>query len=523
MHDVLSLVRIYFKGVKPLSQMLGAKKKIGKIGMGILMAYGFSVIAVMMGFTYYAYAAQSMEAGFLVASVTTFLFIFLASLLSVPSLFVTARDMPFVLSLPVDPWDIVLSRFLIGFLGYLPFGLFLYVPMVVVQCILSSFSFLSLLSSILSMLLIVLSAFSLATILSACFSRLAGIGKRSRAGKAFLSLSIVLIVLFSSRMVVRFSEGTLSSTQLASQITTWYTLFSPFLLYARSVSSLPWFLLSAVISLLLSLTAIALEKKWFWIFRSSLRNSVTKRKKRMESAQNRSPEKALFDREFIIMKSEGLFMTQIVMELCIPILLFVIYAFMGVLTDMTDSFSSLLSPQQTMFVVFLVIALFMTMSSLSSTSVSREGKHFAEDALYPVPPKEFLRAKVRFHLCLGFPVSLLYLVISVLACGFPFLHLLWMAPLLFLTLLTSSLYALAIDYRRPNLEWTLPQQAIKSNFNVFLSMLLSLLLLGLDALCFFLVRNPVLSICLSYAVTLCAAFFSWRLAGKSASLGLGGR
>jgi hypothetical protein len=54
--------------------------------------------------------------------------------------------------------------------------------------------------------------------------------------------------------------------------------------------------------------------------------------------------------------------------------------------------------------------------------------------------------------------------------------------MLLLVSVASAAIGLAIDYHRPNLSWTLPQQAMKSNINAMLAMIPSLALVAVLAL-----------------------------------------
>ena len=124
--------------------------------------------------------------------------------------------------------------------------------------------------------------------------------------------------------------------------------------------------------------------------------------------------------------------------------------------------------------LFLVLLMMASLGMLSSTSVSRQGKMFNLDRLYPLQAKHFVQAKLVLHLLLfGLP-NLAYLIISLLALQLSLFHLGWMAPLSLLSLAVISTLHLALDYHHPNLDWTTAQQAMKSNLNGLLGMLIAL-------------------------------------------------
>jgi hypothetical protein len=167
----------------------------------------------------------------------------------------------------------------------------------------------------------------------------------------------------------------------------------------------------------------------------------------------------------MIIKSQSMFQMEIYAEIAIPVILLIVYAVTGVVGELSSSFEVVKTYPKLPQAILLTFALFSSFSSVSSTSVSRQGALFFLDRTYPVPARTFVLAKVRLHLkylCLSAQV---YAFVTLVWMRLPLLHILWIAPLLLLLSFAVSCAGLAIDYHRPNLGWTLPQQAVKSNIN----------------------------------------------------------
>ncbi len=115
------------------------------------------------------------------------------------------------------------------------------------------------------------------------------------------------------------------------------------------------------------------------------------------------PQRALMKRELLIIRSESMFVFEIVGELGIPVLLLVLYSFMGgILDELAEVASQLIETGVFLQLVYLLLLLFANLSMISSTSVSRQGKRFGLDKQYPLGAGTYVQAKLLFHLVLVF-------------------------------------------------------------------------------------------------------------------------
>lgn len=125
-------------------------------------------------------------------------------------------------------------------------------------------------------------------------------------------------------------------------------------------------------------------------------------------------------------------------------------------------------------VVILGAALFMTIcgsvNGTASSTFSREGAQFWISRMIPVAPREQAAAKF-LH---SYLVAMLGVATaSVVAAVFLHLRAAYLAPAVALSLVAGVLLAavgMMIDLARPLLDWTNPQKAIKQNLNVLLAL-----------------------------------------------------
>jgi len=211
-------------------------------------------------------------------------------------------------------------------------------------------------------------------------------------------------------------------------------------------------------------------------------------------ARQRPIRLSLIRREIAVLTSSSTFIFQETMELLIVPLLLVIYAVAlpGEILGQALSFISttpLIGP-----IVLGVLSLMTNITSMSSTSISREGKRFGLSLTIPVAGREQIKAKLAVHIMLLFPAYLLDVIIVMILFKLPPRMLFFLVPAGPVFEVFSFITGMFFDLKRPILWWTHPQQAIKNNVNsmvgpasIMLLMIalaapaVPLLLAGLDA------------------------------------------
>lgn len=439
--------------------------------------YSYQLVGLLMGIPYL---------GVLFASIAGFFLVLFFSLSSVSTTLYQSKDLQMLRPLALDEKSLVVSRLVLIYLLHAPLYYLITLPALVVSLWVDGFSLLYGVGCLLFILLGPILPLGVSAILSMLLIHLCK-GRRFKTMQEMSSmiLFVVLIVAMSAFMTRNMGDSSLldfnyeamiaSIAPLVGRIEALFPLFFMQATMLFSLSSLIWFVLISVA--VLCFVVWYIPKK----YNTHLSFLLSNQQRHMASAKRvvsrkRSRIKALLKREIVIIRTYSVFTFELVGELLIPLLLIVIYLATGVMDEISlllDTVQDLEYLPQLIFLLFLLVANFCM---LSSTSVSRQGSLFVLDRLYPIDPRTFVQSKVLLHLVLVFIPNILYMSAALYFMKQDMRMLLYYLPLSLLAIFSCANMHLAIDYKMPNLQWTLPQQAMKSNINGLLGMLSSLVL-----------------------------------------------
>ena len=169
------------------------------------------------------------------------------------------------------------------------------------------------------------------------------------------------------------------------------------------------------------------------------------------------------------------------------------------------------NPAVVMGILAAVMGYMSGMNPALSTAVTREGKGHDFLTALPVPHRTFIRAKF----IVGFGLGTAGLIAATVALIFCFpgyeLNVVLAFVLCVLFSYVNSAMALIRDIRKPRLDWVTEQEAVKQNFGVLISMLVSWgILIALAGLAYLLISAglgmlPVFGILAAVLTVLCAA------------------
>ena len=147
-----------------------------------------------------------------------------------------------------------------------------------------------------------------------------------------------------------------------------------------------------------------------------------------------------------------------------------------------------INPALVMGILAAIMAYMSGMNPALTTAVTREGKGHDFLTALPVPSTTFIRAKFIVGYGLGMAGIIAATVAMVIIFpGFELQVILACILCLLFSYLNSAL-ALSRDIRKPRLDWVTEQEAVKQNFGILISMLISWgILLALGVLTYFLI------------------------------------
>jgi ABC-2 type transport system permease protein len=217
---------------------------------------------------------------------------------------------------------------------------------------------------------------------------------------------------------------------------------------------------------------------------------VSRKRRTLSSAEitgkyskRNSPVKAIFVREWKLLLRTPIYvingLTGAIMGPFILIIMFFAQSGTGD-SDMAQLFEILRNPDYQVYVTLgaLGITLFTAgMNTVASTSVSREGRNFWIARMIPVSPRKQVLAK----LLQAYMVSLLGIVTTCIVAGvflqFSLLRLLLVFLVGIVCAVPLTAFNLLLDVFHPKLVWNSEQEAMKQNMNGLLGMLVSILFL----------------------------------------------
>ena len=148
-----------------------------------------------------------------------------------------------------------------------------------------------------------------------------------------------------------------------------------------------------------------------------------------------------------------------------------------------------INPALVMVILAAIMGYMCGMNPALSTAVTREGKGHDFLIALPVPYPTFIRAKF----IVGFGLGMAGIVAASVALIFLFpgyeLQIALACVLCLLFSYVNSCLAISRDIRKPRLDWVTEQEAVKQNFGILISMLISWgILIALGVLTYFLIK-----------------------------------
>lgn len=526
------------------------KNKTSAVSKGLLalliaggLIIGVGSILLMLGFNYYSFqqigiAMGHPDFGMLIAVAIGALFVFIFSLVAAPNGLYQGKDLPLLMTLPVSQAELLTSRVLLIYINMTMFYTVFVLPGIVVSALFTGVTLQLILGGILLLIIGPLLPTMLGCVVGMCILRIRGKRGSGGAGEFITVLLLVAVVMLAQRGMMTFTEsGIMDDPYLmietfAGILTGVYRFGFPFALKSAMLFSTGglvsgWLgsVLTCLLTGVLSTLVILLVSKTFNQVVSLAQNTAKARRSSHATTEKDYRPKSIVMtmalREWDIIRSASVFLSEILMVAFMPLVLIAIYAISGVLNSLSfmaqDFSGTVLFP----VVVSGILILMDCFSQMSSTSISREGAMFAVSKTWPVPETEAVKGKLLAHMVILFIPHVAFTIICVVFFKFSFVHLIWMLPLGFFSILGTGALGLAIDYKRPNLAWKLPQQAIKQNMNALIGMgysfayllvLAGVVVLGYGVLKFPLFITMVIA-CFASAI-LC--YVSYKIACKAA-------
>ena len=512
------------KGLIGAGQTKKARKKGAAVGFVLLLLYGFAALGFMFWHFLSTVAVPFHALGldwlfYTVAGLAAFSLMLVGSVFFAKAQLYEARDNQLLLSMPIRPGDVLMSRMLTLLVICVAFSLPVTVPTAIIGLMYMEPTALEIVSFVLLFLLLPLLSLALSALLGWLFSVLSARVKRKAL---FGTLLCVIFIVLYSLFMARLNTSIMFVGEHAEELAQTLGAFLPVYWFgvALGQGSVAYTLILVVIFIGVAALVYALLSATF--IRTATANRGFAKVKYVERrTAAASPDAALFRRELARFGSSSAYIMNSAMG---AILLLLGAALLLIKRDAASALAASDPQLQAVLPPILIagLCLFAVMDLVSAPSVSMEGVNLWIVRSLPVSSAQALRAKLRVHLAICVPPMLIAAAVLLVVFDMSALYAALLLTLPSAMTLFTGLLGLAENLLHPNLDWTNEAQAVKTGFGLLLTMLIGFAAVALPVGAVLLLggRIPTPLVALVYlALLLAASLLLWRwLMSKGASL-----
>lgn len=482
-----TLLSVRFKAL--LSGMVG-KSKDGKVsplktvGMGILIAILILCFAVIVVSISAPMALLLVPVGkyaefFGIMNVATFSIVFIFSIFETKSELFDCKDNELLLSMPIRPIDIIISRSATVLILNALEALFIMVPASILFVVFGGSGWYIPTSLVVAVLVSVLS-----TVLASAVGYLVAIIAKRFRNNSFVTLGVSLFFLFayffgySAIMNMMLSLEESDPEQILDMLS---GILAPFAFLGRMSLFEPLYIIGLVLICVL-MSALA----WYILSRNYIRiitasTSVAGRKYKAERLNTSSALIALSRKEIAAFLAEPTYMLNGAIGVIFSVLLG-IFALIsgGEIAIMIDELALTIGVPSEGLAALAIVVIVSSLSAfngISASAISIEGKRFWIVKCAPISSVDLLYAKLVPHLVLCVPASLILSVLLGISLGASPID--WLFIIVTPIVATFSFAMLGIIFNAiwPKLEYQNIAEVVKNSLPVFLSQIIPMLLL----------------------------------------------
>ncbi len=420
-----------------------------------------------------------------------------------------AKDNDLLLSLPIRPRYILLARLSgVWFWGTVFSGM-IFLPALLVYWTVGQVTFGILLSGLLLLLTVSVLVLVLSCLLGWVVAKLS-----TRLKNKSIITVLISVIFFAIYYYVYFRAEALLQKLVANALTVGLKIRSsayPLYAFGRAGEGRPLFLLGvcAAAALLLALAYLLLSHSFLRL--ATTNYGAAKRRYTERLTKCKSVRRALLGREFRHYLSSPTYM----LNCSLGVLFLPGIAIAAIVKrDSLQLLAEVLPDGLTVLLACGILCMLAAMNDLTAPSVSLEGKSIWLVQTLPVPAWQALEAKLRLHLILTLPFTLLCGVCLSAVFALTAADALLMLAASALFVLFSAVFGLAVNLKTPNLKWTNETVAVKQGAAVIVSLFGSwaaVILLGFG---YYLLRNALtarvfLGLCSIVLLLVSAALLLW--------------
>lgn len=448
----------------------------------IFIMFGVFGLATLLGSTLFPVGMDWMF--FTVMNIFAFLLGIFGSVLSTSNALFRSKDNELLLSMPIPSSKIVFVRMIAVYITGMIYECIVIIPSIICYLMWGNVTAAGVIFSFLSIFIM--------GFMIAAFSCLAGwivslIASKMRNMKILRVLIIAILIgglyyfQFNAQRI--FTYIAQNAQEVAGRVHGWgYPLYAAGL--GMSGDIIAFLVFTAMTAVLFLVAYWAVSKSFAKIALTKMSEKKTQFKR--SDIKTRGIQDALFRREMKRFTASVTYM----LNAGIGILLLIVAAVLLIIKMqdvrmLTDQIASGLHNGQYLISIMMVqaVCVITSMICIAACSISMEGKGIWLYKALPVDPYSIFRAKISVHLVLAFVPALLCALAGGIMLQMDFAMFICMAVYIFMYILLTASFELVMDLRKPKLDWTNENQALKTNVNVlgstFAALLVPLLVAGI--------------------------------------------
>lgn len=492
---------LFHKQMAEIKSMYFRSKKTGQIRTGTGMKVLFIVLYAFMLIAFYALAAAMGSAFlvlgldwmyFMIMTILAFLTGVIGSIFTTMSALFKAKDNEMLLSMPIPPSKILLCRMISVWVMSFIYEAMVMIPSIAYYCVNGRPSILSIIFSILGLFLM---AF-MVTGFSCLFGWIAALISSKLKNQKILTV-IISVILIAVVMYFRFRANAIfrgiaeNAATIGASVKGWgYPIYA--LGLGMSGNAIGFIVFLGMTAVVFGLTWLIMSKSFVKIVatKNEAVNSNSKKAK-IKTAKVKS---ALRRKEMKRFVSSPTYMLNcgigLLFLLAGAVLLIVKSNNLSLIFTMLESTNPLLVKGITVFGAAAVWVL-TSFCDIAAPSISLEGDKIWQLQVLPINLYDVLMAKLYVHVIIVSVPALICtvvmgLVLHLNAFSFILLVLSSLAYVVF-----SGSVMLAIDLKKPMLEWNSETQPIKQNANILITMFGSMILAAILGVLYFLLGRVI--------------------------------
>lgn len=444
-----------------------------KVLFVLLMLYAFGCMALMFGMLYRQLYGPLNEAGlkwfyFAIAGIMTFVLCFITTVFTAQVQLYEAKDNDLLLSMPIPPGYILLSRMIMILLLSYIFEIISFAPAAAIYYYYESFTALSFIYFIIIFLFLPLLSIVLSCIVGWIVAIISSRMRNKSLITMILSLAFLGIYFYGYSKVGTYIQMLIAKgTAIASAIK---RVLPPAYYLGMTIERLD--IISLLIFIAWSILPMAVV--YFILSRNFIKIATTKRgfakiQYKEKAMKVSSARMALIKKDLKHLVSSPVYMMNgalgIVFEVALAVVLVIKRDLLTEFSAQVPELGGAVSP-----IVILALCFISAMNMISASSISLEGKNLWIIKSIPVDGGQVLMSKAEMHMLVCIPPTILSEIICILVLRDTPVMILLMLIVPVLINIFCALLGVVINLKLPKFDWINETVVVKQSASVMLAM-----------------------------------------------------